>query len=266
MSERLPKFHETFIPILKILSDGKTIHYNELRKKVQSEFYSNLPEGLLQIKTKAGDPLILNRIGWGKAYLKQAKMVEQPERAMVRITEKGKRALEKGSLSFSQIRKDPDYQAHEAKKQVDPVEEESDNSPQDRVEIGIKQIEQDKKSELLERIKEVDPYYFEKIILILLKKMGYGDFVETKKSNDQGIDGVINQDKLGLEKIYIQAKRYTNNKVNELDIRNFIGAMSGDTMKGVFVTTSEFADKAITKAKEAHHSIILLGGIFIGLL
>jgi restriction system protein len=92
---------------------------------------------------------------------------------------------------------------------------------------------------LLEKLKSLDPFYFEKIILILLNKMGYGEFIETSKTGDGGIDGIINQDKLGLEKIYIQAKRYNENKVREKDIRNFIGAMSGDTTKGVFVTTSE---------------------------
>ena len=91
--------------------------------------------------------------------------------------------------------------------------------------------------------------------------MGYGDFVETSKTGDGGIDGIINEDKLGLDKIYIQAKRYGENKVREKDIRNFIGAMSGDTQKGVFVTTSSFDIKAEKKAGDAHHKIILIDGL-----
>ena len=91
--------------------------------------------------------------------------------------------------------------------------------------------------------------------------MGYGDFIETAKTGDGGIDGIINEDKLGLDKIYIQAKRYGENKVREKDIRNFIGAMSGDTQKGVFVTTSNFDSGAIKKASDAHHTIILIDGI-----
>lgn len=90
--------------------------------------------------------------------------------------------------------------------------------------------------------------------------MGYGEFIETSKSGDGGIDGIINEDKLGLDKIYIQAKRFNEGKVREKDIRNFIGAMSGDTNKGVFVTTSTFDDGAIKKAKDAHHKIILING------
>ena len=90
--------------------------------------------------------------------------------------------------------------------------------------------------------------------------MGYGEFIETKKTGDGGIDGIINQDQLGINKIYIQAKRYAENKVREKDIRNFIGAMSGDTSNGVFVTTSTFDDGAIEKSKQAHHKIILIDG------
>lgn len=133
-------------------------------------------------------------------------------------------------------------------------------SPQDLIDSGFTSIEKEVKTELLEKLKEIDPYYFEKVILILLKKMGYGDYVETSKSGDGGIDGIINEDKLGLEKIYTQAKRYSENKIREKDIRNFIGAMSGDTTKGVFITTSTFDESAIRKAREAHHTIILIDG------
>ena len=134
------------------------------------------------------------------------------------------------------------------------------SSPQDLIDRGFSEIEAQVKHELLEKLKGIDPYYFEKVILILLKKMGYGDFIETSKSGDGGIDGIINEDKLGLDKIYIQAKRYEDNKVREKDIRNFIGAMSGDTTKGVFVTTSDFDKGAIQKAHDAHHTIILIDG------
>lgn len=133
-------------------------------------------------------------------------------------------------------------------------------SPQDLIDEGFQIIETQVKDELLEKLKTIDPFYFEKVILILLKKMGYGDFIETSKTGDGGIDGIINEDKLGLDKIYIQAKRYNENKVREKEIRNFIGAMSGDTQKGVFVTTSTFDDGATKKASDAHHTIILIDG------
>ena len=266
MKQEIPKFHETLIPILTILSDGLPIHYNELRVRVRNQFYNDLPEELLRMKTKSGDPILLNRIGWGKSFLNQAKMVFIPSRGLVQITDKGLAALAVGSLTMQDIKKDKDYIAYQKEKEANRVTSENqiqdreDVSPQDLIDSGIDSIERDVKHDLLSRLKTMDPYYFEKIIGILLKKMGYGHFQETSKSRDGGIDGVVNQDVLGLDKIYIQAKRFDENQVREKDIRNFIGAMSGDTSKGVFVTTSTYHSDAIKKAKEAHHKIVLIDG------
>lgn len=266
MKQEIPKFHETLIPILSILSDGLPIHYNELRVRVRNQFYNDLPEELLRLKTKSGDPILLNRIGWGKSFLNQAKMVFIPSRGLVQITDKGLAALAVGSLTMQDIKKDKDYIAYQREKEANRVTSENqiqdreDVSPQDLIDSGIDSIEKDVKHDLLSRLKTMDPYYFEKIIGILLKKMGYGQFQETSKSRDGGIDGVVNQDVLGLDKIYIQAKRFDENQVREKDIRNFIGAMSGDTSKGVFVTTSTYHTDAIKKAKEAHHKIVLIDG------
>ncbi len=265
----LPKYHETFTPILEILANGEAIHYNELQKKVRDKYYSDLPQDLLDKKTSTGVNVLLDRIGWGKSYLKQGKLVEYPKRAMVKITEKGKIIVKKGGITLQELKKDEDFLEYRKesklkndKRKEDEIEEVSieNASPQDLIDSGFSAIETQVKTELLEKLKSIDPYYFEKVILILLKKMGYGDFVETSKSGDGGIDGIINEDKLGLEKIYTQAKRYNENKVREKDIRNFIGAMSGDTSKGVFITTSTFDDSAIRKAHEAHHTIILING------
>lgn len=260
---KLPKYHETFIPILETLSNGKPLHYKDLKIAVRDKYYSDLPDELLDKQTKSGEQLILNRIGWGKAYLKTGKLIFQPERAMVQITEKGLNALKKGSYSLKDLMDDPDYLNHVAerdrKKDSDEVSD-ANASPEDLIDSGIESMESNVISELVEQLKTVDPYYFETIVLTLLKRMGYGDFLETAKSGDGGIDGIINQDQLGIEKIYVQSKRYSENKVRETDIRNFIGAMSGDTSKGIFVTTSSFDDKAIVKANDAMHSIILIDG------
>lgn len=265
MTKQIPKFHETFIPILKTLANQNEVHSEELKRNVRDNSYSDLPAELLTQKISSGGLQIINRIGWGISYLKQGKFVEQPRRAYVKITPKGLTALKSGKLTLTDLKKDSDYlQAQESKdkeKSVKPIEvTEKDYSPQDLIEDGFLSIKQNIKGELLERLKNIDPFYFEKVILILLKRMGYGEFVETKKTGDGGIDGIINQDQLGINKIYIQAKRYAENKVLEKDIRNFIGAMSGDTMNGVFVTTSTFDEAAVVKAREAHHKIILIDG------
>lgn len=264
----LPKYHEAFIPVLETLSKVDALTSRELSTRVRDHYYSDLPKELLEQKTSTGANVLLDRILWAKSYLKMAKFVAYPKRGIVEITEKGKAALTKGQLTLSQLQNDPDFIKHRTSVKSKKEDEASiegnadveNASPQDLIDAGFSTIATEVKTELLEKLKDIDPYYFEKVILILLKKMGYGDFIETSKSGDGGIDGIINEDKLGLEKIYTQAKRYNENKVREKDIRNFIGAMSGDTSKGVFITTSTFDDSAIKKAREAHHSIILVDG------
>ena len=265
--KELPKYHEAFIPILETLKTGDSIKSRELEVKVRDQYYLTLPKELLEKKTKSGTNVLLDRVGWAKSYLKMGKFVYYPQRGFVQITDKGRDILRKGIFTLEDLQNDTDFIKHREsvrRKKDNEVEISSSSvehaSPQDLIDSGISTIEAEVKTELLERLKDVDPYYFEKVILILLKNMGYGDFVETSKSGDGGIDGIINEDKLGLEKIYTQAKRYNENKVRERDIRNFIGAMSGDTTKGVFITTSSFDDGAIRKAREAHHTIILIDG------
>lgn len=261
----LPKYHETFIPILKILSAGTSIHYKTLCEKVIQAFYADLPQSLLAETTKTGANLLHDRIGWGKSHLRMAKMVAYPTRGHVQITDKGRKILQSGQLTFKDFKNDPDVIAHDNQKTLKkkndndtPARLFNDKSPQDLLDTAYEQIEISIKEKLLEILVKINPYQFERIVLKLLKEMGYGDPVETPKSHDEGIDGIINEDQLGLEKIYIQAKRYSDIKVRETDIRNFIGAMSSNTHKGIFITTSFFDEKAKQKAREAQHKIILI--------
>lgn len=258
----IPKFNETFIPILEVLKEGKIFKTRDLIKEVKLKYYSELSEEQLKITTKSGDLLIDNRIAWGKSYLKKGGYVFFPERGSVQITEKGKNY--NPNLNLKNLVNESslfEFFKQETKSDTNPNEQLSSiSSPQDLIDEGFNRIEEDIKIELLQKLKSIDPYFFEKVVLRLLNKMGYGEFIETSKSNDGGIDGIINEDKLGLDKIYIQAKRFNENKVREKDIRNFIGAMSGDTNKGVFVTTSDFDEKALEKARSAHHKIICIDG------
>lgn len=256
----IPKFNETFIPILEVLKDGKVLKSRELIEEVKTRFYSGLSEEQLKQETKSGDLLIDNRIAWGKSYLKKGGYISFPQRGLVKITDKGKN--HSSTLTVSDLENESslfDFYKQE-KKSSEVGQNINVSSPQDLIDEGFNRIESDVKNDLLQKLKNIDPYFFEKVVLRLLKKMGYGEFIETSKSNDGGIDGIINEDKLGLDKIYIQAKRFNEGKVREKDIRNFIGAMSGDTNKGVFVTTSEFDEKALQKARSAHHKIICIDG------
>ena len=261
----LPKYHEIFMQILEVLDDGDTMHYHNMCKNVRDKYYSHLPETLRNKKTTTGANVLLDRIGWAKSYLKAGRFLHYPKRGMVQILEKGNAALRGGRLTLQDIKKDKDWldyreSVRTAKESKDEDDDSENSTPQDRIDAGFLALESQVKGELLDKLKNIDPYYFQRVILILLEKMGYGEFMETPRSVDGGIDGVINEDKLGLGKIYIQAKRYSESKVREPEIRDFIGAMSGDTLKGIFVTTSSFDDKARDKARDARHSIALIDG------
>jgi len=261
----IPKFHEFFIPILNVLSSGEIYPRKELVAEVSNKYYSHLPAEVLNKRHRSGGSILSNRIEWSKSYLKLAGMVSYPSRGTVQITPKGQAVSVKGKLTLAELKQDPDYLSYQENKEHNNNSEEADPLsgemlPEDQIEQGIASNNRRVKLQIAEKLADIDPYFFETIILKLLNRMGYGEFVETTKSADGGIDGIMNQDQLGLEKIYVQAKRFNQNKVRETDIRNFIGAMSGDTNKGVFVTTSTFDDAAKRKAREAHHKIILIDG------
>jgi restriction system protein len=264
----IPKFHETMLPILKVLKDDKSRPLIEVSNILENEFFK-LTDDEKSERVSNGESRFFDRVSWGRTYLKKAGLIEQPRRGEVKITDEGKRVVDSNieiiDVDFlSQYPTFLEFKAGNKNKTKEEVIESISQkmSPQDMIDVGFQNIQDALKDELIEKLRGTNPYFFEKVVLILFQKMGYGDFKETPKSRDGGIDGIINQDKLGLEKIHIQAKRYAkDNKVREPDIRNFIGAMSGDANKGIFVTTSFFDEGAINKAKGDHnHKIILIDG------
>lgn len=264
----LPKFYETFIPTLQTLSDGQPMLRRDVPEKILELGLWKLSDDERNIRTRTGQPLFHNRVGWGIAYLKRAGFVVQPERGHFTITEKGKSVLESGiPITLDLLESQAEWKAWQPQLRSKAETENDEHSleqytPQELVEKAVNQLATNLRAELHQRLYSIDPYYFQSVILILFQKMGYGDFETTPKSRDGGIDGIIYQDQLGIERIYIQAKRYQDgNKVRELDIRNFIGAMSGDVRKGIFVTTSTFDEAAITRARnDRNNTIILIDG------
>lgn len=263
----MPKFHQTMLPILKVLSHGNEQKTGDLPEQILEQGLIELTDEELAEKTKSGDRRFYDRVWWGATYLRQGKFIVRPARGTIKITQKGLDYLKTNpkEMTLEWLKQDKDYSSYVPQRSKNSVKNEADTedlSPDDLIEKGFGDLEEALKKELLDRLYESNPYYFEKLVLRLFKKMGYGDFEETSKSRDGGIDGIINQDQLGIERIYIQAKRYAaNNKVREPEIRNFIGAMSGDVSKGIFVTTSFFDSSAIKKAKDArNHKIILIDG------
>lgn len=262
----IPKFHETFIPILELLSDGGSIRRADMAMKLQESGKFVLTPEEEKMETPTGYNLYSNRVGWGVSYLRQGRFIEFPERGNIKATAKGLELIKsRKSLTLSELRHDPDFEAYRKKTSIpregENVIEQSNVTPQDMIDAGFSEIRDSLKSDLLEKLKAINPYYFEVVILVLFQKMGYGDFTRTSKSNDGGVDGIINQDKLGVEKIYTQAKRYNDHQVGARDMTNFIGAISRDGVnKGIFVTTSTFSPSAVQIAERARDTIILIDG------
>jgi restriction system protein len=268
----MPKYDEIMYPLLDYIRDEKEYNVREILDNIADKYFQLSEEQKKEIASN-GHLRFLDRTLWARTYLKKAGLVEDPRRGFVKITPSGldflntkrdiKKIADEDLLQFESFIDFVKVSKEKSKEDKNTIEENilSKNTPQENIEYGFNEISKSLQFDLLQKLKAMDPYYFEKVILILFQKMGYGDFEETSKSKDGGIDGIINQDKLGIERIYTQAKRYTTGNVGEKEIRNFIGAMSGDVSKGIFVTTSSFDQSAINKAKDArNHKIILIDG------
>lgn len=257
----IPKFNETMLPILKLISDEKEYTLNNVVDILWKEF--NLNEEELSLMSSNWWGQFYNKVWWWKSYLKQAGLVEYPRRWFFKITKEWKKVLKENldEISVSYLKKYPSFikfvSWNKSDKQYDEIS--NDFTPSELLDKWYKNIQLTLKNNLLDQLKEINPYYFERVILELFKKMGYWDFEETPKSRDWGIDGIIFQDQLGIDRIYTQAKRYTVNNITEKEIRNFIWAMSWDVSKWIFVTLSDFDKLAIEKANSAKlHKIILI--------
>lgn len=253
------------LPLLETIKDGNIYKISDLNEPIREKYF-NLTEDEKKFKLNNGRTKFYDRLLWARTYLKKAGLVSDPERKHIQITSEGKNVLNLGltELNLDYLMRYDSFKDFRSRTRDDANNNQNnineELSPQDLMDLGFDKIQDSLKLDLLEKLKQMNPYLFEKVILDLLEKMGYGEPIETSKSNDGGIDGIINQDELGLERIYIQCKRYSSNNVREPEIRNFIGAMSSDTNKGIFVTTSYFDKKAIDKASLAIQKIKLING------
>ena len=261
----VPSFDKILFPLLDYIKDKDAIKISNIWIQVRDKYF-NLSEEAKKETVKSGRNRFYDRIFWAKTYLYKAGLIDLVGRGEIKITEEGRKVIkEKENLTINDLY---EYESFiEFKKRInkniatneDSVE---NKTPNDLINESIDEIEFEAKKNLLERLNTVNPYYFEKIILDLLKAMGYGDPIETPKSRDGGIDGIINEDELGLEQVCIQVKRFNDNSVTEKHVRDFIGAVTTrDAKKGIFVTTTDFNEGAIRLSeKTGQIKIILING------
>ncbi len=266
----VPDFQTIMLPLLEFFSDNKEHTTKETYEFIIKHF--ELDENDLKILIPSGSQeLYKNRTGWAKTYLAKANLLQPASRGVYRITEKGRDCLrEKPSridLKYLFAKEQSAVASIPRNSQgSNSTDVESQQTPEEILEENYNIIKSSLASELLDTIKTCSPAFFERLVVDLLTSMGYGRSIGESRvvgrSGDGGIDGIINEDKLGLESVYIQAKRWQNT-VGDVEIRNFIGSLQlKGARKGVFITTSDFTSQARNSAAMITGTkIVLIDGL-----
>lgn len=273
----IPKFDNFFLPCLQCLNDENIHSQESLRNYVINYFKLTAAEAGALIKS-GKKTQVSDRVSWTVSYFLQAGFVDSPKRGTYRINEFGKSFLlahkegfDKTDLlqipSFAKFAtRRTDKPENNIKKSLVVEEKTDDKTPTDLIDDAFRQINSALAKDLLTKILEMSPSFFEKLVVELLVKMGYGGSFEdaasvTQYSHDEGIDGVIKEDKLGLDTIYIQAKRWDKGTVGRKEIQAFVGAINmKHASKGVFITTSTFTEEAKKCVKDVQSKIVLIDG------
>jgi len=270
----IPDFQSVMLPLLRHLADGNEHSGRETIDALAAEFA--LTPGEVSQRLPSGQQTIFsNRIAWAKAHLKRAGLIDSPRRAVYRIAERGRAALAENptTIGIPYLSRYPEYVEFRQGRAAtdDPLitptipQIPEVRTPDDLLEDGYQQIRSTLIADLREQIAAMAPAAFEQLVVDVLEAMGYGGPQEDAGlvvggTGDEGIDGVIKQDRLGLETIYIQAKRWQAS-VGRPDIQRFAGALQGQrARKGVFITTSTFTREAHTYAKTLSTTIVLVDG------
>jgi restriction system protein len=269
----VPSFQELTLPILKLAGDGieHTVkeacgHLAELFKLSPTEVDEMLPSGR--------QSRFRNRVAWAVAYLKSAVLVDSTGRGRFRISDRGRDVLKKPPtrIDIAFLMQFPEVRAFrgggKAGAKAEPVPEESASlgTPEEVIEVASRQLREQIAAELLQKVKSCPPHFFEQLVVDLLVKMGYGGTLADAgkvvgKSGDGGIDGVIKEDRLGLDSVYVQAKRWQSG-VGEPTVREFAGSLEGQrARKGVLITTSTFSADARAYVSKIDKKIILIDGV-----
>ena len=273
----MPTFEELKVPILHIFEDGQNHRVPEIIRPLADQFGLREDE-IAEVLPSGQETRWHNRVSWALYDLYKAGLLERVKRGTYVISALGKdvAASKPRSLDRAALLEYPAYRRwHESfgsgtlkpelAGEVGVSRERTEGTPEERMASAHLELRQGLVAEVLELLKGVDPIRFEQIVLDLLLAMGYGGSLEeaaslTKRSGDEGIDGVINEDRLGLDVIYIQAKRWQET-VGRKEIQSFVGALAGkQAQKGIFITTSNFAKTAVDYASGVQQKVILIDG------
>jgi restriction system protein len=267
----IPDFQSIMLPLLRFAGDSKEHSIRETVDSLGTEF-DLTDEELKELLPSGQQETFANRVNWAKTYLKKAGLIHSTRRGYFQITDRGLSDLQKNpsriDIKFlKQYREFIDGLKPHLKQVVAeelPLEHEKE-TPTDTIEAAHQKLQAELASDLLDNIRQTPPSLFEKIVVELLVKMGYGGSRKDAgkaigRSGDEGIDGIINEDKLGLDVIYIQAKRWKDT-ISRPEIQKFAGALQGQrAKKGIFITTSAFSREAREFTQKIDIKIILIDG------
>ena len=267
----IPDFQKIMLPFLKIISDGEEHTTIETNQKLGTHF--NLTDEELDEYLPSGSQKTFpNRVAWTKSHLKMAGLLESTKRGSFRITEAGKQLLDTNPIEINLrvLKTIPAYQerigrTHDEDSSTDTEYSQISATPEEIIENSYLAIRKSLAQDLLFKIKSSTPSFFETLVVELLVKMGYGGSIKDAgrsigRSGDEGIDGIIKEDKLGLDVIYVQAKRWEN-VVGRPEIQKFVGALAGQgAKKGVFITTSRYTNDARDYQPRNETKIVLIDG------
>jgi len=269
----IPTYQDLMTPLLQVLSDGQEHHINDLTEAITKKF--DLTDEEISRRLPSGQSTYMqSRVGWARAYLFKSKLIDQAgERGVYKINQRGLDALrDNPRVDNSVLRQYPEFTAWLNKRNIETPEIGSsvtqsvlDIPPDESLAEAYKLLRDQLSAEILEKVKSLPPAFFERLVVELLVKIGYGGTREDAgqavgQSGDGGIDGIINEDRLGLDVIYLQAKRCEGN-VSRLEIQKFAGKKKKKkARKGVFITTSAFTKEARDFAAGIESKIVLIDG------
>ena len=262
----VPKYHEFYNIFLESLSDGQVHSIQECQNYIKEHTNLTLDDSLK--KVSSGQPTWKDRIGWCKTYLKKAGVISSPERGKFQITKAGEQILSENIIITDKLllERFPSFVEFKFGRKQSNIEENiSEKTPQELFENSYQEITAELSDELLTAVLNMSPDFFERLVVKLMEAMDYGGYegagFVTKSSGDGGVDGVIYEDKLGFNLIYIQAKRWAPDTViSRPEIQKFMGALAGPPKieKGLYITTAKFSKEAKNYADAQH--IILVDG------
>ena len=271
----IPDYQTLMLPLLKITEDGNEYHTRDLIEALSNEFQLT-DEERKEMLASGNQAIFDNRVGWAKTYLKKAGLLASPKRATFVITDIGRQTLAKNldKIDNRYLRQFPSFLefqniSHNGGETEEGTEslEIQKQTPEETLDKAYQSIRESLASDLLSKVVQLSPAFFERLVVELLVKMGYGGSMKDAgkaigKSGDEGIDGTIKEDKLGLDIIYIQAKRWSpGNTVGRPELQKFVGALAGQgAKKGIFITTSSFSNDAKSYTPRNETKIVLIDG------